>query len=148
MFAVLAGAGWWIAYPRAENWICWKESEVNSVSRRNWTGQAAAFLRKNYRPGAGILTGSGDLMGIYREAGIPLREALHDGNNPMFMATLARPDLYLTQEWVVAISGDPVATAMLKMRRHEPFYECVRMIAVKGAPVIEIYRRSRQLRVP
>jgi hypothetical protein len=145
---VLIGVAPWIAYPRAENWICWKESQVNSVSRRNWTSQAAAFLRSNYRPGAGILTGSGDLMGIYRQAGIPFREALHDGNNPMFMATLARPDLYLSEEWVVAISGDPVSTAMLKMRRYQPHYECVRMIAVKGAPVIEIYRRDRRLPVP
>jgi hypothetical protein len=146
--AVLIGVAPWIFYPRAENWICWKESQVNSVSRRNWTTQAATFLRQNYRPGSGILTSSGDLMGIYREAGIPFREALHDGNNPMFMATLARPDLYLAEEWVVSISGDPVSTAMLKMRRYQPPYECVRMIAVKGAPVIEIYRRDRRLPAP
>lgn len=120
---------------------------MNSVSRRQWTAQAASFFHENYRSGSGILTSSGDLMGIYRRAGIPFREALHDGNNPMFMATLARPDLYLTEEWVVAISGDPVSTAMLKMRRKESRYECVRMIAVQGAPVIEIYRRDRRLPV-
>ena len=34
-----------------ENWICWKESEVNSVSRRAWTSAAANFLTRHYRPG-------------------------------------------------------------------------------------------------
>ncbi len=136
----------WIAYPRMEGWICWKESQVNSESRRAWTSEASAYLAERYVPGSGILTSSGDLIGIYRQAGIRLRETLNDGNNPMFMATIARPDLHLREEWVVASSGDAVSTAMLKLRRNGPRYECVRMIAVKGAPVIEIYRRDRPLR--
>ena len=34
---VLAGISGWLAYPRMENWICWKESQVNSEARRAWT---------------------------------------------------------------------------------------------------------------
>jgi hypothetical protein len=36
-----------------------------------------------------------------------------------------------------------VATAIVRARRSGPHYECVKMIAVKGAPVIEIYQRRR-----
>ena len=148
VLTIAAGILPWVVSPSKENWICWKESQVNSVARRAWTSKAAAYLKQRYRPGTGILTSSGDLMGIYREAGIPFRELLHDGNNPMFLATIARPDLHLREEWVVATSGDPVSTAMVKLWRTGPHYEYVEMIAVKGAPVIEIYRRNPKLLVP
>ena len=35
--------------------VCWKESAVNSVARRAWTAQAAAYLASNYQPGDGII---------------------------------------------------------------------------------------------
>ena len=85
----------------------------------------------------------GDLTGVLREAGIPLREALYDGNNPQFLAALARPDLFLWEEWALAISGDRVATAMMKLGKGGVHYECVKIVQVKGAPPIEIYRRVR-----
>jgi hypothetical protein len=121
----------------------WKESQVNSVVRRAWTRDAAAFLRANYRPGDGIVYGFGDLTGVLREAGIPLRETLHDGNNPHFMAVLVRPDLFLSEEWALTISADPVATALLKLPRSGTHYDLVKSIPAKGAPPIEIYRRVR-----
>jgi hypothetical protein len=142
--AVVIGVAPWAAYPRPESWICWKESQVNSVARRAWTAETASVLKRVYRPGDGMFTSSGDLMGIYRQSGIPLHETLNDGNNPAFLATLARPDLHLREEWAIAIAGDSVATAMLRLRRNGPNYEMVRTITVKGAPPIEIYRRSRK----
>jgi len=132
----------WFATPRPDAWITWKESEVNSVARRAWTAQAAEYLNANYRKGDGIVFSFGDLTGVLRQAGIPLREAVHDGNNPQFHAILARPDLFLHEEWVLAISGDPVATALLKLGSGGRRYECVKMVEVKGAPAIEIYRRT------
>jgi hypothetical protein len=131
----------WIAHPRPDAWITWKESQVNSVVRRAWTRDAAAFLRANYRPGDGIVYGFGDLTGVLREAGIPLRETLHDGNNPHFMAVLVRPDLFLSEEWALTMSADPVATALLKLPRSGTHYALVKSIPAKGAPPIEIYRR-------
>jgi hypothetical protein len=138
---IAAAALPWIAQPRPDAWITWKESQVNSVVRRAWTEDAAAFLRANYRAGDGIVFAFGDLTGVMREAGIPLRETLHDGNNPHFMAVLERPDLFLREEWALTISADPVATALLKLPRSGTHYELVKSIPAKGAPPIEIYRR-------
>jgi hypothetical protein len=138
----------WIANPRPDAWITWKESEVNSVARRAWTQQAAAFFRDNYRAGDGILFTPGDLTGVLRQAGIPIREALQDGNNPHFLAVMARPDLFLWEEWALAKSADPVSTALLELRSGPFRYECVKMIQVRGDTAIEIYRRVRRHPAP
>ena len=140
---VAIGVSPWLTAPRPEAWVCWKESQVNSEARRAYTREAAAFLRANYQPGAGIFTSFGDLAGVLQEAGIPLREALQDGNVPHWEAAVGRPDLFLWEEWALAISADKVSTAITRARRNGPHYECVKMIAVKGSPVIEIYRRHR-----
>jgi hypothetical protein len=139
---VLIAVSPWIAYPRPESWMVWKESQVNSQARREWTSQAAAYLKQHYRPGSGIFGTLGDLAAVYREAGIPLKEVLHEGNHPHWNAAVARPDLFLWEEWALAISGDSVSTAILRARRRGPRYVCVRMISVKGAPVIEVYHRE------
>ncbi len=142
--AVLAGVSTWILQPRPSAWATWEESRVNSEARRAWTREAAAFLGPRYRPGAGIYTGFGDLTGISRAAGIPLGETLTGDNEPMFMAAFARPDLFLREEWAVAMGGDPVQTVVTRARRPYPGYPdytLVKTIVVKGAPVIEIYRR-------
>ena len=135
----------WIARPHVDSWITWKESEVNSEARRAWTAQAAEFLKANYRKGDGIFYSFGDLTGVLREAGIPLRESLYDGNNPHFAAAIARPDFFLWEGWALAISGDQVATALLKLGRAGARYQCVKIVQVKGAPAIEIYRRTQSI---
>jgi hypothetical protein len=132
----------WLAAGSRESWVCWKESQVNSEVRRAWTQEAAEFLKAHYH-GGGIIASFGDLTAIFLEAGIPLRETLHSGNSPHWPASLLRPDLFLWEEWAVTYSGDPVATAILRAQRSGPRYECVKMIALKGAPVIEIYQRHR-----
>lgn len=136
------GVAPWLAYPRPEAWICWKESQVNSEHRRAWTGEAAEFLKSQLGPGDGIFMSFGDLTGILRQAGIPLSASLHEGNRPEWEAAVGRPDLFLRERWALAISGDKVATAVLRASRNGPKYECVKRIALKGAPVIEIYRRA------
>lgn len=135
--------GGWLLSPTPESWICWKESQVNSEQRRAWVSEAAEYMRANYR-GGGIITSFGDVTGIFLEAGIPLRETLHSGNAPHYQASIARPDLFLWEEWAVAISGDEVATALLRAHKDGPRYDRVKMIAVRGAPVIEIYRRNNE----
>jgi hypothetical protein len=138
---ILAAGAPWIIAPRPEAWICWKESQVNSEARRAWTREAADFVRAQRRPGDGFLTSFGDLTGIFQQAGIPLRETLHEGNGPQWMATVGRPDLFLWEAWAVAQSGDAVATAVIRTGRSGPRYDCVKTIVVKGAPVIKIFRR-------
>jgi hypothetical protein len=127
------------------NWppsICWKESEVNSVARRAWTHEAAAYLAANYAPGSGVIYSFGDLTGVLREAHIPLREGLHEGNDVAWESALKRPDLFLHEQWALAFSGDAVSTALLKANRRGPHYQPRKQIIVKGAPVVEIYERS------
>jgi hypothetical protein len=132
----------WLASPRMDSVITWKESERNSEARRRWTADAADFLRSQYRPGDGAIASFGDLTGIFRKAGIPLRETLHEGNGPAWYGAIARPDLLLFERWAVAMSGDTVSTALLRTRRAGPKYECVRIISFPNSPVIEIYRRD------
>lgn len=121
---------------------CWKESEVNSSARRAWTRDAAAFLASNYRPGSGIIFSFGDLTGILRQAGIPLREGLHEGNHPAWDAAVMRPDLFLREEWALVFAGDTVSTALLRAGTRGRRYSLRKRIIVKGAPVIEIYQRQ------
>jgi hypothetical protein len=135
----------WLSSPKPEAWICWKESQVNSEGRRAWTRQAADFLRTNYR-GGGIIHSFGDQTAIFPLAGIPLRDTLHQGDDPQWYAAVQRPDLFLWEEWAVAFSGDRVATAILRAQKTGPRYECVKMIVVKGEQVIEIYRRAPRFR--
>jgi hypothetical protein len=131
-----------VVSPRPEAWICWKESLVNSEARRAWTKEAAAFLRGRYRAGAGIVMPLGDLAGIMREAGIPLRETWHEGNIPYWVAAVTRPDLFLRAEWAVTFADNKAIDTIVKAVRDGPRYECVKTIAAKGAPVIQIYRRD------
>ena len=130
----------WSRHPES---ICWKESEVNSVTRRQWTRQAAAFLAANYHHNDGIIFPFGDMTGVLREAGIPIREGLYDGNGAAFGMALDRPDLFLQPRWALAFSGDRIATAILRGAKRGPHYQLVATIIVKGAPVVEIYHRDR-----
>jgi hypothetical protein len=132
----------WVMYPRAESWICWKEAQVNSEARRAWTRQAAGFFRENYRRGDGVFFSFGDLTAVMQEAGIPLRETLHDGTEPLWHAALARPDLFARERWVLAMSGDKVADALHHVRTPD-IWERAAEIRVRGAPPVEIYKRTR-----
>lgn len=133
----------WIFYPRADNWVCWKEAQVNSAARLRWTAEAASFLKTNLRPGDGIFTTLSDLSGVLTEARIPFRRVLQEGNGPAFVAATLRPDLFLHEQWALAIAGDTVSTALLKGKKMGLRFECVKIIAIPGAPVIEIYHRRR-----
>jgi hypothetical protein len=126
----------WIGRP-----ICWKESEVNSIGRRDWTHQAAEFLSANYQRGSGIMFPFGDLTGALREAGIPLREGLHEGNGPAWTAAVVRPDLFLHEEWILGFAGDDATTAALRADRRGKHYVLMKQIVVKWAPVVEIWKR-------
>jgi len=136
---VLAASVPWLIHPRPDAWITWKESQVNSEARRAWTREAAAYLGPRYRRGTGIITTFGDITGIFRTAGIPLRETLTWDNWPHWPAAVARPDLFLWEEWAVVQGGDPVQSAILRAGAHGPRYELVKIVSVPHAPVIEIY---------
>jgi hypothetical protein len=135
VIAALPLAAWGTGMP-----VVWRESEVNSIARREWTAQAAQFLKENYRPGSGILFPFGDLTGVLREAGIPLREGLHEGNGAAYLAAISRPEISLHEEWVIGFAGDEATTAALRADRKGRHYRLRKAIIVKGAPVVELYQ--------
>lgn len=132
----------WLLQPQPKAWVTWQESLVNSEARRDWTGQAAEYMASHYVHGSGIITSSGDITGIYREAGIPLRETFTGDNGLPWLAAVKRPDLFLWQEWAVAIAGDDVDNSIRSASRYDIRYRLEKTIQVKGAPAIEIYRRT------
>jgi 4-amino-4-deoxy-L-arabinose transferase-like glycosyltransferase len=138
--AVIAAVAPWVGYPSRDTWVCWKESQLNSVDRRAWTSEAAAYLKAHYRPGAGILTSFGDLTGVLREAGIPIHESLHEGDLALWDGAVARPDLLLHEEWVLAHATDRAGGAVRKLRSGPRRYQCVRIYEMKGSPAVEIWR--------
>jgi dolichyl-phosphate-mannose-protein mannosyltransferase len=125
-----------------EHSIVWREAEVNSRARRQWIAQAADFLRKSAGPHETFFTSFGELSGIYRTLGIPLRDTLTGDNDVEWAAAAARPDLFLNTDWAVATGGDVVQGVVDKAELHGPRYELSRRFTVKGAPAIEIYRRA------
>ncbi len=145
---VLGCAVPWLLRPQPKNWVTWQESVVNSEARREWTHQAAQYLSSHYVRGSGIITTFGDITGIYREAGIPLRETFTGDNGLPWLAAVKRPDLYWWQEWAVAIAGDDVDNSMQTASRHGTPYRLEKTILVKGAPAIEIYRRTGGIHGP
>ena len=115
---------------------------MNSMARRDWTHQAAEFFERNYQPGSGILFSFGDLTGVLREAGIPIKEGLHDGNHPQWDMVMARPELTLNEEWALALAGDQISVLLSKAETRGVHYELRKRIQVEGAPVVEIYQRQ------
>ncbi len=141
MLAVCAAVAPWILHPSPANWVTWEESRVNSEARREWTRQAAAYLGPRYIRGSGILTGFGDLTGIYRTLAIPLRDTFTPDNGLPFDAAVLRPELFLHEPWVVTMGGAAAQTAVNRAARLGIVYSLEKTIIVKDAPVIEIYRR-------
>jgi len=138
VLAIAAGTVHWMAHTQPVNWVTWEESRVNSEARRTWSREAAEYLAPRYVRGSGILTSFGDITAIYRQAGIPLRETFIGDNGVPWLATVRRPDLFMWQEWAVGMHGDEVTAAALRHGR----YSLEKSIMVKGAPAIEIYRRT------
>jgi hypothetical protein len=141
LVAIAAAIIPWIIHPSPSTWVTWEESRVNSVSRREWTRQTADYLRPRYVRGAGILTGFGDLTGIYRTLNIPLRDTFTPDNGLPFDAAVSRPELFLREPWVVTMGGAAAQSAVNRAARLGIVYSLEKTVIVKDAPVIEIYRR-------
>ena len=136
------GVAPWLWTPVPQGWICWKESQVHTDVRRAWTNEAAEFLSTRYRKGTGILIPFGDVAGIFRKAGIPLRDALHEDIVAPWQQAVGRPSLFLQEEWAITISGEKVSDAIAQALQSDSRYDCVKTIAPNKGPVIRIYRRK------
>jgi len=140
--AIAAAVEPWLLHPAPANWVVWEEARVNSEARREWTRQAAQYLAPRYVRGSGIVSTAGVMIGIYREMGIPIREAFTIDNGLPWQAAMQRPELWLWQTWAVVEGGDPVQSAVNRLALRGPCYRLQESIIVKNAPVIEIYRRT------
>ena len=132
----------WLIPPSEENWICWKESQVNSVSRRFWTNAAARYLQTRYQAGQGILASSGDVTGIFCRGRIHLSETINIGNGPLWFAATSRPDLLHPTLWTVTQKGD-LADKALERAPSSP-YRIVEEIRSREDPVLKICQRVNQ----
>jgi hypothetical protein len=151
--ALLACMVPWLLQPGLDNWVVWKESEVNSRARREWLGEAASYMMRIHRPGEEILLSFGDPAGVLQLAGIPLRESLHEENRPRFRASVNRPEFFLWSEWAICRSGDDVCRAMQRATRRGLLYAKVREVRAGNAVPLEIWRRTsafdeRDMRLP
>jgi len=135
---LLAAAPWFI-HPSPNQWICWKESEQNSIARRAWTTAAANFLEADYKRGDGILASFSDIAGIFCQAVIPLREVTHEGTRPDWLIETTATSAVHPMKWAIAQHGDSVSTALEKSQ--PPAYRLVLEIKTKDAPNLEIYHR-------
>lgn len=138
---ILLSVAPWLFQKSPESWICWKESEQNSISRRAWTSAAASFLSTNYQPGDGILMQFGDLAGILAKSGLPLREAIQEGTKPDWLPAVGAPQDFHPAKWAVALHGDIVSKA-LETHPTSP-YKLVLQVKTKDSPNLEIYQRIR-----
>ncbi len=132
----------WLVRPSRQAWICWKESQVNSVDRRAWTNAGAAFLQANYLSGQGILTSTGDVTGIYRVAGVHLSETLNIGNGAMWFAAVNRPELFHPNLFAVMQTGDPLSNRLAHAR--SPYLPALSISTSKFSPALVISKLNSQ----
>ena len=130
----------WMLQPSPEAWITWKESQQNSISRRAWTGEAAQFLQAHVQPGEHIAAEFNDTMGIFRYAGVDLKQVFHPGNTLLWDAAMQRPDLFLNTTWLVCERAD--WSTLSRTSQRALGYQLIRSIVVPGAPSIDIYRHA------
>ena len=139
--AVLVALSPFLIHPTTRP-ITWTESDRNSYARRQWTNAAADFLKANARPTDTFLTSFGDMTGIFRAAGIPLKRAITSENVIDWAEVTTHPEMFLFEDWAVVSSGEEMQTKIDRLRMRSPRYELEDRIMVKGQPVIEIYRRQ------
>ena len=134
----------WLLHPSKQNWICWKESEVNSVDRRAWTEAAAHFLEAHYQPSQGILTSTGDVTGIYCRARIHLSETLNIGNGPLWTAATSRPDLFHPSRYAILQQDDALAQSLARSPAPAPYAKVLSISTTQYSPVLHILTRTAQ----
>ncbi len=130
----------WLLPPSKQNWICWKESDYNSIDRRAWTTAAAAYLQAHYHSGEGILTSTGDVTGIFCRTRIHLSETLNIGNGPMWFLATTRPDLYHPNTWAVVQQGDFLSKAL--SGTPPPYDPVLTVTTSKFSPPLSIQKQT------
>ncbi len=142
--ALVLVSGSYASIWRAEP-ICFREAQVNSRTRIALESELAAKLR-DLPPDATLLMYLGDHVGALQQAGIPLRRVINEGNHRtwrrpsdpegIWERALADPAGYA--DYVIAVAGDPVWTALEKHT-----LPVIVQVNVPGQPQAKIYRTGR-----
>ena len=111
-----------------------KEAITNSTTR---VGFETALARQllSFPQGSTILMYNSDHVGALEDAGIPLRQTVNEGDYDSFHAALAAPAEHAA--YVVAIAGDPVATAVAA---HPEGLTELTILCTTGQPCARIYK--------
>jgi hypothetical protein len=137
----------WRAQP-----ICYREAWVNSRTRITLETELAINLRLLPHH-ATLLMYLGDHVGAIQRAGIPLRQTINEGNHrPWFVPSdpeglweRALDDPHQYADYVIAMDGDPVATAVQKDAQKHGLTSMV-VIHTAGQPPATIYWTGRVTR--
>jgi hypothetical protein len=114
-----------------------KEALVNSSTRVGFETALARQLGE-FPYGSTILMYNSDHVGALQDAGVPLRMTVNEGDSDSFRAALAAPAEHAA--YVVAIAGDPVATAVAK---HPEGLTELTILCTTGQPCARIYKSDR-----
>jgi len=126
----------WRAVP-----VSLREAQVNAVTRVAFETKLAAELRK-LPPDATLLMYCGDHPGALRQAGIPLRRVIHEGNRAIadgeygeWERALEAPGAYA--DYMVAIAGDPVGMSAARNARR---LHAIAVVESPGQPRAVLYK--------
>jgi hypothetical protein len=119
-----------------------KEALANSTTRVAFESALGRQLRA-FPAGAAILMYNSDHVGALQAAAIPLRQTINEGDYDSFHAALAAPAEHAA--YVVAITGDPVSTAVAA---HPEGLTELSILCTSGQPCARIYQSDRAAAPP
>lgn len=114
--------------------ICLREARVNAVTRVAFEASLAQEMR--FMPkDATYMMYTGDYVGALQRAGIPLKRVVNENNWNYWQRALDAPAK--AADFVIAIEGDPVSTAVEK---HPDDLQELEVVHSMGKPPARIYK--------
>ncbi|HKD91747.1 MAG TPA: hypothetical protein VKB56_07580 [Terriglobales bacterium] len=105
--------------------LVWREAKTNAVTRAAFESELGIALQK-LPAHTRLLMYCSNHVGALQQAGIPLRNVINEANHPFWQWALAAPAK--EADFVVAITGDPIAAAVLA---HPD--QLVPVVSIRGA---------------
>ncbi|HKD90807.1 MAG TPA: hypothetical protein VKB56_02855, partial [Terriglobales bacterium] len=105
--------------------LVWREAKTNAVTRAAFESELGIALQK-LPAHTRLLMYCSNHVGALQQAGIPLRNVINEANHPFWQWALASPAK--EADFVVAITGDPIAAAVLA---HPD--QLVPVVSIRGA---------------
>jgi hypothetical protein len=119
--------------------LVYAEAVANARTRIHFERALAIALETNIPAGATLLMYTSEHIGAVQQAGKPLREIINEGDYYEWNAALADPAA--KAQYVVALAGDPVATAVAA---HPAGLTLLQIICSTGQPCARVYQSHAQ----